>query len=984
MFTKTAASQALIDAVQAVMEADEKNEKKKLLLEPGKPKLEGMIPSEIIAGKLIAKRDGQRAAMGKSALAMKTEAEKVLSPFDKGYKPSETPTSSHTSKKVSTGTVYTKNYKAEKDVKEEVEELEELSKKTLGSYIKKSSQHAAGQTFDAAHKLGVRAMNGPAMQDKDNTEYGDKLAKQARDHFAKSDSRMKGISKATDKLTREEKEGSHEDEKQDKAMFKKMFKKAEDKDDKSEKEHSMKSEGSFDRENREDRRREHEAEYEVEKRVTKNREAAKAAKDSNQPKQRELFGQSVKEERHLTPGEEKDKEHYVKSMKKGMAGFKERYGNRAKSVMYATATKQAMKEEVDMHPAADTLLKHIKPEHHAVYKPFLTKKVFNGSYKDRSDLINAAEKAGHLKEESDPKLAALHKRAQAVSQEHGVVQHINKNDNDNGHHVSDFYDDEKTVASYNKGQLKEEVELDEVSLGLAAKAYGKRASDSAESSHGGDDEGSEKSASKADKTYDRISKKFGGMGADAANKSFIKQHFGEEEEQIDELSTKTLAAAAHAASDPESDYHYGKSHDPQKFADHAKKTKDAKSAAAVQGAADAKGHYPRDNHTQGYDKLSHRTPSRVTASGKANKQDTNALKNKLKEEEQLDEKISTAQMGHAGKTTIKHIKNPTVQQRMFAHDIKPGIAGYRDRIDVLKDAERMGNLKKEEAGDDSSLKIHPSHIDDSAKEFGAHKTAKTIQKLHDDGHIETAEANKHLNYINKNHKDSGTSDYKIDDSRLREEAPPFDKPYHNSGEVKKDKYGNVVKNVAKHLAKKGMPPAPKNEEVEELDELNKDTLHSYAKKAEVDQDKQFTKVGKAIRDNDPETGNKAGHKFSKRSVGLTKAYGKLEKESIGGISSMSEAEAKAEGETDMNTKTVDGLRGRVKVPATFHNSVRSYKVALKSEGKRPDDNSVPFVTDETSHTPMKLAKELARKSFKKIRTETLGPAGGTSEETKND
>jgi hypothetical protein len=30
-------------------------------------------------------------------------------------------------------------------------------------------------------------------------------------------------------------------------------------------------------------------------------------------------------------------------MKKGMAGFKERYGDRAKSVMYATATKQAKK-----------------------------------------------------------------------------------------------------------------------------------------------------------------------------------------------------------------------------------------------------------------------------------------------------------------------------------------------------------------------------------------------------------------------------------------------------------------------------------------------------------------------------------------------------------------------------------------------------------------------------------------------------------------
>lgn len=47
------------------------------------------------------------------------------------------------------------------------------------------------------------------------------------------------------------------------------------------------------------------------------------------------------EERTLTPGETKKKEEIVKSMKKGLAGFKERYGKDAKSVMYATATKQA-------------------------------------------------------------------------------------------------------------------------------------------------------------------------------------------------------------------------------------------------------------------------------------------------------------------------------------------------------------------------------------------------------------------------------------------------------------------------------------------------------------------------------------------------------------------------------------------------------------------------------------------------------------------
>ena len=50
------------------------------------------------------------------------------------------------------------------------------------------------------------------------------------------------------------------------------------------------------------------------------------------------------EERSMTEPEMKKREEIVKSMKKGMAGFKERYGERAKSVMYATATKQAMKD----------------------------------------------------------------------------------------------------------------------------------------------------------------------------------------------------------------------------------------------------------------------------------------------------------------------------------------------------------------------------------------------------------------------------------------------------------------------------------------------------------------------------------------------------------------------------------------------------------------------------------------------------------------
>ena len=50
------------------------------------------------------------------------------------------------------------------------------------------------------------------------------------------------------------------------------------------------------------------------------------------------------DERHLTAAETKEKEMNVKGMKKNLSGFKARYGDKAKSVMYATATKQAKKD----------------------------------------------------------------------------------------------------------------------------------------------------------------------------------------------------------------------------------------------------------------------------------------------------------------------------------------------------------------------------------------------------------------------------------------------------------------------------------------------------------------------------------------------------------------------------------------------------------------------------------------------------------------
>ena len=51
------------------------------------------------------------------------------------------------------------------------------------------------------------------------------------------------------------------------------------------------------------------------------------------------------DEKEMSDAEMKKREDIVMGMKKNLKGFKDRYGDRAKSVMYATATKQAMKDE---------------------------------------------------------------------------------------------------------------------------------------------------------------------------------------------------------------------------------------------------------------------------------------------------------------------------------------------------------------------------------------------------------------------------------------------------------------------------------------------------------------------------------------------------------------------------------------------------------------------------------------------------------------
>jgi hypothetical protein len=103
----------------------------------------------------------------------------------------------------------------------------------------------------------------------------------------------------------------------------------------------------------------------------------------------------------------KSPEHAKAHAKAYLSGYAKIGANAADraAMDYAKANKQHMVQEdtemnEEMHPEADKVLKHIKPEHHAKYKADLTAKHYTGNYADRSAVLKAAERAGHLKEAS--------------------------------------------------------------------------------------------------------------------------------------------------------------------------------------------------------------------------------------------------------------------------------------------------------------------------------------------------------------------------------------------------------------------------------------------------------------------------------------------------------------------------------------------------------------------------------------------------------
>jgi predicted transcriptional regulator len=173
---------------------------------------------------------------------------------------------------------------------------------------------------------------------------------------------------------------------------------------------------------------------------------------------------------------------------------------------------------------------------------------------------------------------------------------------------------------------------------------------------------------------------------------------------------------------------------------------------------------------------------------------------------------------------------------------------------------------------------------------------------------------------------------------MNEEKMPFDGPYRKVGE-RKDKYGNTIKNAAKHLAKKAMN-AQKNEEVEQIDEILPLVAAAAARYV----------AGKAGAGVVGRTVAGAATKYA-----VSKSMNKEEIEQVDEISSdMAHRYLKGKRERDYDI-SADGKSSKLKKPQSFakmNKDVKSSMRALRTIEKSKKTNEETEQVDEVSKATM--------------------------------
>jgi len=123
-------------------------------------------------------------------------------------------------------------------------------------------------------------------------------------------------------------------------------------------------------------------------------------------------------------------------------------------------------------------------------------------------------------------------------------------------------------------------------------------------------------------------------------------------------------------------------------------------------------------------------------------------------------------------------------------------------------------------------------LDEKASEIAAQYKSEFDRECFADINESSLVGNQHKLDANKNGKLDG-HDFKL--LRAKDDKPPFDEPYSKT-KVHKDEYGNVIRNVAKRLAKKAMNAQKMKEDADQIDELSRDTLVNYIGKASYTRD----------------------------------------------------------------------------------------------------------------------------------------------------
>jgi len=277
----------------------------------------------------------------KKAMKEEEEVEESNNPFDlKNYK-SQLPTkpgekAGFDSKKVSTGTIYSR-----KPVKDEPMKKEEIDPNDTTTDTLKGREKASANPFlskkvkmdvpDNVKEDVEQIDEGSGPKEKQKTPYKDINSPEYRAAAEKQKQKMKDTTAAEP----------------GKKMLSKMNKEDVDQIDELSKDTLKSYSAKAKKDSEEYKKAGYAYDSDPDERAFAPKAFKKAAsRAAGAAKADSKIKEDVEQmdERTLTKGETAEKERIVKGMKKSLAGFKARYGDKAKSVMYATATKAAKKD----------------------------------------------------------------------------------------------------------------------------------------------------------------------------------------------------------------------------------------------------------------------------------------------------------------------------------------------------------------------------------------------------------------------------------------------------------------------------------------------------------------------------------------------------------------------------------------------------------------------------------------------------------------